>query len=167
MREDEIGSELLKMQPKLQRYANLLTCDREKAKDLLQNTNLKTLEHAEMFEAGTNFQAFTFTVMYRLFINDLKKWSRMVFTPDIEIVRQNYTGSNSYDPVEKYEIREAIDKRLDGLPENDKNVWRLYEEGYPYEEISKMTGILLGTVKSKIHSIKKKLKSELGVFNLS
>lgn len=158
MRENEVRNELLKMQAQLRRYADSLTCNRERAEDLLQKTNLKTLEHPEMFEAGTNFQAWTFTIMYRLFINDLKKWSRMVFTPDMEVIRQNYTGNTTYDPAESYEIREIIDEKLKSLSEIDKKIWLLYEKGYSYEEIAERTDVLLGTVKSKIHSIKKKLR---------
>lgn len=158
MKEKEIIKHLLKFQKQLRHYADYLTCDREQAKDLLQDTNLKTLEHLEKFEYNTNFQAWVFTIMHHLFINNWKKYSRIVFAPDIDEVRKNQSDDAGYDPVAVYELRELIESRLTLLSPEERNLWNLYSAGYRYEEIAEEIKIPLGTVKSRIHSVRKKLR---------
>lgn len=165
MRKKEYGEKLLKMRPQLQHYACYLTCSKEKAEDLLQDTLLKTLEQAEKFKEGTNFKAWTFTIMYNLFVNDWKKWSRTLFVSDINSVWNNGTDNEEnsiWDPVRFYEIQEAVNKKLKKMPEEDQKVWQLYWAGYRYDEISQVTGLVLGTVKSKIYSIKSRLRGLFG-----
>lgn len=158
MKEKEIIKHLLKLQDKLQHYADFLTCDHEQAKDLLQDTNLKTLEHLEKFERDTNFQTWTFTIMYHLFINNLKKCSRVFFTPDMETVVKNHRGDAESDPIEKYDIEDLLNYRMSLLSAEDRKIWWMYYLGFQYEEIARRMHFPVGTIKSRIHSIRMKLR---------
>lgn len=108
MKEKEIEKHLVQLQKVLHRYARSLTCDRDNAWDLLQETNLKTLEQREKFKEGTDFRAWALTVMHNLFINRWKKSARMFFAPDMEEIKRSMAVEPGYDPAERYEIREQV-----------------------------------------------------------
>jgi RNA polymerase sigma-70 factor (ECF subfamily) len=56
------------------------------------------------------------------------------------------------------DVKEALKK----LESNDRElIYFIYESGLNYEEISKITGIPTGTIKSRMHGIKAKLRKYL------
>ena len=65
--------ELTRLQPFLYRFAYSLTKNHEAAKDLLQETLLKTLENREKFIEDTNLRAWMCAIMKNTFINDYRK----------------------------------------------------------------------------------------------
>jgi RNA polymerase sigma-70 factor (ECF subfamily) len=49
-------------------------------------------------------------------------------------------------------LRQIVEETVEELPEHHKLVFRLRElEGKSYEEIADITGVNLGTVKSRLH----------------
>ncbi|MCK4510435.1 sigma-70 family RNA polymerase sigma factor, partial [bacterium] len=60
------------------------------------------------------------------------------------------------------ELGEQIQKAVDALPEYHKSVFVLYEiEGMPYKEIADVVGCSIGTVMSRLHYARKKLRTML------
>ena len=57
----------------LNAFAYKLTQDKERAKDLYQETTFRALTYKNKFQTGTNFKAWVFTIMKNLFINDYRK----------------------------------------------------------------------------------------------
>ena len=151
--------ELTKLQPFLYRFAYLLTKDNEAAKDLLQDTLLKTLEHKERFIKNTNLGAWMFTVMKNTFINDYRKHlltKKLVCRID-ELISEpciiDGTDAN-------YDL-EWINKVIAEMSKGNRIIFGLYLSNYQYDEIAKKLNIPLGTVKSQIHNIKISLKKQL------
>ena len=72
--------------------------------------------------------------------------------------------SNENTPEEKFIEKETnmLYKILDELPEEQCSIIILRDiEGYSYEEISKITGIKIGTIKSRLNRARNSLKSLL------
>ena len=67
---------LIEIQEELHRYAYKLTCNREEADDLLQETTLKVLDNEARYSEDTNFKGWAYTIMYNLFINNYRKTTR-------------------------------------------------------------------------------------------
>ena len=63
-------SELLSLQPSLERFAMSLTANSEDAKDLVQETLLKALTYQDKYQSDTNLKAWTFSIMKNTFINN-------------------------------------------------------------------------------------------------
>ena len=70
-----VADNLLKLHNQLLKFAYSLTLNDDDAKDLLQDTILKTLENHEKFIENTNFKSWAFTIMKNLFINKYRKES--------------------------------------------------------------------------------------------
>ena len=64
--------------------------------------------------------------------------------------------------VERMELHATIELGLRALPVDQRLVLALYDiHGYSYDEISEMTGFALGTVKSRIHRARAKMRNYL------
>jgi len=72
--------------------------------------------------------------------------------------RQHAVQTNSI-LVRPNDLRERTERFLSRLPDTDREIafFRFYEE-MPYGEISGITGVPVGSLKSKVHDIRKKLK---------
>lgn len=159
----EFSSELLSLEPSLERFALSLTSDRERAKDLVQETYLKALTYREQFEAFTNMKAWTFTIMKNTFINNYRRSKRERNTLDtagdlnhVSFVQENRGNS----PESHYSTRE-ITRAIEELEDDYRIPFEMHNAGYKYKEIADHLGLKIGTVKSRIFFTRKKLMDAL------
>lgn len=159
----EFNQLLISQSDRLKPYAINFTKDGEDAKDLLQETIYRALTYREKFNEGTNIQAWLFTIMRNTFINRYRRRARekKIFQPDpggfLEY-RSPATANLAESRLGAKEIQAAVHR----LPENCQIPFRLYFEGYQYQEIADIMDIALGTIKSRIHLARKLLKERIG-----
>ena len=157
----EIAELLIISQRKLQKYAQHLTRDSDRADDLLQETFIRILSNANKFENEGKFICWALKIMHNTFINNARHEERCQTVEELlystPLKNRSYCDSNA-------EINE-IYNAIDNLPGNASKVMRLFISGHKYIEISVIMNIPLGTVKTRInHSraiLKKKLKDYL------
>jgi len=65
------NAEVYKIEPLLTGFAMKLTRNKENAKDLMQETLMRSFASRERFKEGTNFKAWVTTIMYNSYINYL------------------------------------------------------------------------------------------------
>ncbi len=147
--------------PFLYKIAYKYTNETEIADDLVQETLFKALKNEASFKKGTNLRAWLSIILRNNFINEYRKKSRYTNTDDVTTYikdNENYKAKNAgISSMHLEYINDAITK----LPENLKQPFLYYFDGYSYEEISNMFEVPLGTVKSRIHHARKKLKKQL------
>jgi RNA polymerase sigma factor (sigma-70 family) len=66
--------------------------------------------------------------------------------------------------VLEFDFKEAILREFAGLEAHQKQTMYLYVEGVPYDQIAALTGVSGGTVRSRIHYGKRKLRERLAAF---
>ncbi len=147
----------------LKPFAVNLTKNNETANDLYQETLYKALANKEKYNSGTNIKAWLFTIMRNIFINDYRRNAkrRTVFdsTPEDYLInmRQVSVSNSAESSLRQKEIEAAVE----ALPETFKVPFKLYFEGYKYQEISEYLDEPLGTIKSRIHFARKLLKEQI------
>lgn len=146
----------------LRPFAITLTRDSEVAKDLFQETIYRALANRDKYNVGTNIQAWLYTIMRNIFINNYRrkiKQNTIIDTSanDFLLDNRQMQVNNTESSVFVKEIMSHIYK----LPEIFKRPFLLYFDGYRYHEIAHMLGEPLGTVKSRIHFARKMLKSQV------
>jgi len=159
----EFSNALIGLESNLERFALSLTADREKAKDLLQETYLKALMYRDQFEAFTNMKAWTFTIMKNTFINNYRRSRRERNTIDISGDLghlQHMKESGIADPDTHYSTNE-INKAITELDDDFRIPFEMHNAGYKYKEIADHLGLKIGTVKSRIFFTRKKLMDAL------
>jgi len=147
--------------PFLYKVAYKYTKESEKADDLVQETVYKALKNQASFKPGTNLRAWLSIILRNNFINGYRKKSRYTTTDDIGSYassNENFKASN--DGISKIQL-DYINDAITDLPSSLKEPFLFYFEGYSYEEIAEKFEIPLGTVKSRIHHARKKLKKTL------
>ena len=72
--------------PRLRRYARVLTRDRDRADDLVQDTLSRALIKEEFWQTGTNLRAWLFTIMHNQNVNNVRRDIRGSAAVDIEQV---------------------------------------------------------------------------------
>ena len=69
----EFNTQFNKLTSLLHSFAYNLTKNSEDASDLYQDTALRALSNKDKFRPGTNFKAWSFTIMKNIFINNYRK----------------------------------------------------------------------------------------------
>src|SRR6476660_6172860 len=70
--------------PRLRRYARALTRSADRADDLVQETLLRAIAKAHLWQTGTDIRAWLFTLMHNQYVNMVRRAMRDEATVDIE-----------------------------------------------------------------------------------
>jgi RNA polymerase sigma factor (sigma-70 family) len=147
----------------LRPFAVSLTRDIEQAKDLYQETIYKAFANRDKYSVGTNIKAWLYTIMRNTFINEYRrKTRRYIVSMDVnnDYAIMQHQGL-SFNNAESTIVLNDIIKRVNKLPDIFKHPFKLYFEGYKYQEIACAMNEPLGTIKSRIHFARKLLKEQI------
>jgi len=136
--------------------------DRDRAEDLVQETFIRVYRHLHRFDQSKKFSTWAYTIASNLAKNELRNRSRNPLVL-FQTIKKNWEADhrplewedNTYRPDDLYRkrhLKELIDQAVSQLPEHHRVVFVLREmEGKTYEEIAEITGVNLGTVKSRLN----------------
>jgi RNA polymerase sigma-70 factor (ECF subfamily) len=123
--------------------------DRELAEDYLQETFLRLWVSAYRYRPSGKFTTFLFQIAKNYYLNQRDK---MVRRPKQVDLREDHRAAPDRDLLEQGELRQAIGREVEALPEPLKLVFVLAEyEGMRYREVGEILGIPEATVKSRMH----------------
>ncbi len=138
------------------------TGDADRAQDLVQEAFIRVTRHLHRFDTSKKFSTWVYTIAGNLSKNELRNRSR---SPLVLFQRLAASRDDDNRPIQfedysmrpddlyrKRYLRRLVEDTVMTLPEHHQLVFRLREiEGKSYEEISEITGVNLGTVKSRLH----------------
>jgi RNA polymerase sigma-70 factor (ECF subfamily) len=155
-------------------HALRLTKNPSDAEDLVQETYLKGYKSFESFDDGTNLRAWLFRILTNSFINVYRKKQRSFDEQEVEDIESVYLFNNSGTSLYNQlgiSAEDALFERLtddeiqiavDSLPSSYKQVVLLADvQGFSYKEIAEILEIPDGTVMSRLHRARAKLKNQL------
>jgi RNA polymerase sigma-70 factor, ECF subfamily len=132
----------------LRAFAISLTRDADQAEDLVQETVLRAISKHENFEAGTNLQAWLFTILRNQFFSDHRKSLREVEDGDGSYADTLISIPDQEDRIMIHDLETALHK----LPEGQREAILLVgADGLSYEEAAQALGCAVGTVKSRVN----------------
>jgi len=138
------------------------TGDRDRAEDLVQEAFIRVTRHLHRFDQSKKFSTWIYTICSNLAKNELRNRSRSPLVlfqkltthwePDHRPLQFEDSTGRPDDQYRRRYLQEIVEQTVEELPEHHKLVFRLRElEGKSYEEIADITGVNLGTVKSRLH----------------
>ncbi len=151
-------------------FAYRLTYDEDDAKDLVQDTFLKSYRFINSFQKGTNAKAWLFRILKNSFINDFRKKSKQPSKVDYQEVESFYNSDKTNTEITtdlrvdtvKNMMGDEISNALNALAVDFRTVIILCDlEGFTYEEMAKILDIPIGTVRSRLHRARALLKEKL------
>lgn len=148
----------------LYNFARYLTRNPLEADDLVQETYLRAFRFAHRFERGTHLRAWLFQILRNTFLTFYRVREREIALAD--------DGVPDWDPPMFHDVPDDdsvateahtdLERAMRRLPEEFRTVLLLAEvEGLPLEEIARVIGCPLGTVKSRIFRAKERLRGLL------
>lgn len=166
MESTKLNQQICEHQISLQLFARKFTQDIEDANDLVQETMIKALRYAAMYQEGTNMKAWLYTIMKNTFINSYRKVSKrksiIDTTDDLSSVQLKASASNNLGES-KFAL-DDINKAITKLQPDYAIPFLKYFEGYKYHEIAEELNIPIGTVKTRIHIARQILKGSLKMY---
>jgi RNA polymerase sigma-70 factor (ECF subfamily) len=136
--------------------------DRDRAEDLVQETFVRVYRHLHRFDQTKKFSTWAYTIAGNLAKNELRNRARNPLVL-FQAIKSSWDTDhrplewedNTYRPDDlfrKRHLRRMVEQAVSELPEHHRIVFVLRElEGKTYEEISEITGVNLGTVKSRLN----------------
>ncbi len=143
-------------------FAMKLTKNKEDAKDLMQETFCRAFKHKDRFSGGTNFKAWMTTIMRNNYINDYRrqKTRSQIMAPveDFTYFIENQSDSTDGDSVI---LMKELNGMIGDLSEDLQQAFKMFINGYHYDEIAEKANVPMGTVKSRIFFARKKLRARI------
>lgn len=156
MNRDEFLEKLLISFPGLQQSTHRLTTNCNDADDLLQETLLKALCKSSYYRADTNFNGWLYTIMHNTFVNKRRSENRC---SAIEFEHCKHLRNRIY--IDCGHCYSELLSLVESLPDTYRASFEMHAAGHKYHEIAEKLGISIGTVKSRIHSARQRLKMML------
>lgn len=152
-----------------------LTRDPDSAEDLVQETLLKAFKHYDSLRPDSNLKAWLTRVLTNTFINQYRRKqvrhrSQELYDPDWmnERVSSNWAHNAAKRPgqqvVDRF-IRDKLSEAVAQLPDPYRQVLLLTDvEELAYKEVAEVLDIPIGTVMSRLHRARRKLRTMLSEY---
>lgn len=153
---------------RLYRLAFRLAGERARAEDLFQEVLTRAFTKLDDLVELDDPGSWLSRVMYNLFVDDRRRFARR----RLHIVDEGELPGGRIDELaggedpgtesERTELVAKLDRALLKLAEKHRIVVLLHDtEGYKLEEIQEITGVPVGTVKSRLHRARARLREML------
>lgn len=142
--------------PHLRRYARALVGDRAQADDLVQDCLERAWSRMHLWTVGTNIRAWLFTILHNLHLNAARKQRN---TPGFVPI-----GTGGAEPPVRPTQEDGLAvenmwEAFSSLPEPQRAAILLITlEEMSYEEAASVLGIPVGTLMSRVHRGREKLR---------
>ncbi len=167
--EDAYGVLVERYKTKVFHMAYSLTLNREVADDLAQEVFIKAYYALPKFKGKAAFSTWLHQITVNHTRDYLRKASRMREVPFEETKSEHSTYEDEIESRERDAEfawrKKIVHETIAKLPEKYRIILSLRDiQGLPYEEISRVLNISLGTVDSRLHRARKMLKKKITPF---
>ena len=156
--EAEFQRQFLAVAPNLRRFAISLAHDATAADDLVQDTLLRAWKNRARFQLGTNFEAWTFTILRNAFYSGQRK-HREVRDDDGSYTARLAILPDQAGCLDLQDVRTALSRLA---PVMREALILVTIEDMSYDEVAAVMGCQIGTVKSRVWRARDQLARALG-----
>ena len=144
---DPFSTEILTHIRAMRAYAIALTGAVSRADDLVQDALINAFRARGQFTPDTNMRAWLFRIVRNRFLNVVARSRRMVEDPEGALAGRLTSPPEQEANLHYGELLAA----LQSLKPEHRDVLALLASGASYDEIAAISGLPVGTVKSRIH----------------
>ena len=151
-----------------------MTSNREDAEDLTQEIFVKAFQALPRFKGKSSFYTWLYRIAVNKTINYRKKRNRKramsldQFDNEIKLDDVYHDLTSKGSPLRSLslsELQKKLSEAMQNLSEKHRTVVVLHDmQGIPHEEIAKMVGASVGTIRSRLFYARRQLQAELAEF---
>ena len=148
------------LRPKLYRFALAFTKRTDEAEDVVQEIGIKLWERRSELDTLRSVEAYAMSAVR----NRCLDYTRSPHNRMEELVEAHDTAHEQtpYQMVEQADMAAFVRRLIERLPEQQQTVIRLRDvEGYELDEISEITGINEGAVRTILSRARQKIREEI------
>ncbi|MDR2204651.1 MAG: sigma-70 family RNA polymerase sigma factor [Flavobacteriaceae bacterium] len=145
-------------QSRLYWHIRRMIVDHDLAQDVLQETFIKIYQNFHQFKQDSQLYTWLYRIATNEALQQINKLKRMQKTDeDPDYYMQNLVADNVESNAEEIQI--LLQKAIQSLPEKQKLVFTMrYYDDLPYEELSKILDMSVGTLKTNYHYARQKVE---------
>jgi RNA polymerase sigma factor (sigma-70 family) len=133
--------------PHLRAYGRSMCGDPDRADDLVQDTMVRSWKARGRFEPGTNFRAWTFTILRNLFLSQMRRRKFDAIWDENAAERLLVVNPSQDTTIELADMLRALRQ----LPAPQREALMLVgAAGLSYEDSAQIMGVAIGTIKSRV-----------------
>jgi RNA polymerase sigma-70 factor (ECF subfamily) len=157
--QDQFSDDLVANIPYLRAFARLLVKDHFLAEDVVQDTLVRALASRTQFKPGTNLRGWLTIILRNRYFNLRRRRGFHAEIPmDVELVG----GGGSGGQEERLEMRDFERAFVTLPPAQQRALVMVGANGLSYEEAAKLTGCMVGTMKSRVSRARGQLMHLMG-----
>jgi len=147
--------------------------DTADAADVVQEIFLKVFRNIRGFRGDASLKTWIFRIALSEILNRLRWWRRRYRSATVSLdepqngngIQVSDTKCSPHQALESKEEEQAIQRALARLSSDHRSILILRDiEGFSYTEIADITGISIGTVKSRLARARSEMKKSLSRF---
>lgn len=158
-----IDATIQKSKPVMAKIAHKFTTDPYEREELVQETYIRSLTSIDKFIDHPKLIPWLYVIMKNIYIN---KYRRIGIhrKAEKELIQTNTMEPTTRNHAESSFIIKDIETAMSCLSPENQDIFSMYMEGFKYREIGSQMGIKEGTIKTRIHTIRKELKKKLRIY---
>lgn len=142
--------------------AYLITGNQADSEDVVQETFVKVWTHVHALHNDSGFQSWMMQILVRTAYRMAKRRKREIPDDDTVLRMENWTDPSPLDKTIQLEEAEMISAAVKALPMKMRTVVILYYYNcLTVKEIAGILGLMEGTVKSRLHTARRRLQVNL------
>jgi RNA polymerase sigma-70 factor, ECF subfamily len=154
---EEFCCRLVAILPALRGFARVLCRENDRADDLVQDAVVRAMAAIEQFQPGSNFKAWTFTILRNLYVSGFRE-HRICLEPLDQIDQVLFQAPTQENALAMRKLDEAVQK----LPPLRREALVLVvAHGLSYYQVAAICGCAVGTVKSRVARAREELHAGL------
>lgn len=154
---DEIRNEMVRVLPRLQRFAYALTGSRDLGDDLAQEACSRALSRIEQWQPGTRLDSWMFRIAHNLWLDRLRAQKVRGEVMDVTEM-YDLSGVDGRDVVDSRQTLAIVMAGIEKLPAEQKVLIALIcVDGLSYKEAANIVDVPIGTVMSRLARARKAL----------
>lgn len=154
---DDVKAEMVKILPRVQRFAYALTGSQDQGNDVAQEACARALARIDQWQPGTRLDSWMFRITHNIWLDKMR--AKKVRGEVIDITAMHdLSGVDGRDVVETRQTLSVVMEGIDKLPANQKVLIALVcIDGLSYKDTAKIVDVPIGTVMSRLARARKTL----------
>lgn len=147
---DEIRDQMVRLLPRLRRFAYSLTRNADQGDDLAQETCVRALTRIDQWQPGTSLDSWMFRIAQNLWLDQLRSAKTRGVSVEIDSAAE-ISGSDGRDVVEQRLTMQEVSAGMQSLPPEQQVLIALVcIDGHSYKEAAEVLDLPIGTVMSRL-----------------